>query len=251
MCFIGQPINYISNTKIIIIANSSEQITIYSNCINNIYDDNVMIIPVPNPESVSFIDIDSINSLLLEYIIDNDKDDSDYIIDNYYTKIYNNIDELLNANNKDFLLSSYCINELHSYSGSTSNSNKLWGFIVCKLNKGNIKYMPIAYKHKMITNHAYIPTRVYYKSEYLYSYINIYEYLPFYNYYSWDHEICLINTKGTVLLNSISSERSNKKLNLPINLSFNNILNLKNNINIEKYIIKGKQLNIDFFIYNL
>lgn len=248
MCFIGQPINNISNTKIIVIVNNSEQITIYSNCINNIYDDNVMIIPVPNPETVSFIDLDSINSLILEDIVDT-SDNENYIIDHYYTKIYNNIDDVLRANDKDFILSTECIKELINYSGSTVKSNKLWGFIVCKLNKGNIKYMPLAYKHKMITNHSYIPTRCFYKFESLYNYF--YEYIPLFNYYYWNHEICLINTKGTVLLNSISTDRAFKTLKLPINLSFNNILNLKNNINIEKYIIKGKQLNIDFFINNL
>ena len=244
MCFINQPIYNISNTNIIIITKDDSQITIYSNCIYNEYDDNIMIIPVPNPETISFLNLDSINGLLLEDIIDN-TDDTDYIVDNYYTKLYNNIDDLLI--DKEFSLSTKCMNELMSYSGSTKNnqSNKLWGFIVCKLNKGNVKYLPIVYKHKMITNHSFIPTRAYYKIE---SYNNYF--FNSYNYY-WNHNISLINNKENIILNSISSDRFSKKLNLPVNLAFNNILNLKNNINIEKYIIKGYQLNIDFFIYNL
>lgn len=243
MCYIGQPIYNISNTKIICIKNGDEQITIYSNCIYNNYDNNVMIIPVPNPETVSFISLDSMNELLLEEII-NDSNDENYV-DNYYTKLYNNIDELLN--DADFSLSNKCINELMNYSGSTTNnkSNKLWGFIVCKLNKGNIKYLPFAYKHKMISNHLYIPTRAYYKIESIYYY-----FVDNYNNYYWNHNISLINTKENILLNSIATNITSKKLNLPVNLAFNNILNLKNNINIESYIIKGYQLNIDFYIYN-
>lgn len=241
MCFIGQPIYSISNTKIIIISDNDQQITIYSNCINNNYDDNVMILPVPNPETVSFIDITKIDNDLLDNILE-DEINNNIITSEYYTKLYYDIDQI----NKDFIISDECLKELKTYSGTNICSKKLWGFIVCKLNKGNIKYIPFAYKHKSIINHSYIPTRVHYK-------IESYYYLSYFysNSYNWNHTIYLVNIKGTILLNIIAENIEDKQITLNNKLLLNQTLNLKNNINIEKYIIKGSQMNIDFFIYNL
>jgi hypothetical protein len=246
MCFIGQPIYSISDTKIIIISDNNDQITIYSNCINNIYDDNVMILPVPNPETVSFIDITKIDNDLLDNILEDEINNNVTICD-YYTKLYYNIDQLIEANNKDFIISNECIKELKTYSGTNICSKNLWGFIVCKLNKGHIKYTPFAYKHKSIINYSYIPTRVYYHIQH-YNYYLSYFYS---NSYNWNHTIYLVNIKGTILLNIIAENIEDRQIILNNKLLLNQTLNLKNNINIEKYIIKGSQMNIDFFIYNL
>ena len=84
MCIIINPIETIYNTKIIIsINNKLEQLTIYSNCINNKDKINYMILPVPNPNTLEFINIDlsTLNNLTQYNFSDN----------NIHCKEYENI----------------------------------------------------------------------------------------------------------------------------------------------------------------
>jgi hypothetical protein len=59
MCIISEPVEDVSKTKILVGVNSdfTKQITVYSNDVENYSESNAMILPVPNPQSVKFINL--------------------------------------------------------------------------------------------------------------------------------------------------------------------------------------------------
>ena len=230
MCIIINPIDTIYNTKIIISINDElEQLTIYSNCINNKDKINYMILPVPNPNTVEFINIDlsTLNNLTQHNFID----------DNIYIKQYTNIilyksyNELIS--NELFNLDKY-INELINY------SNKLWGFIVCQIDIGNFQYMPLCYKHKMIVSHIFIPTKKIYLAQSI-------------NNYDWNHVIYLINVASSIVLSSLASCIDYYIINDEYDLTIDNKYILGKYLNIDKFFIniKNSNFNIDFYNFYL
>jgi hypothetical protein len=230
MCIIINPIETIYNTKIIIsINNKLEQLNIYSNCINNKDKINYMILPVPNPNTLEFININlsTLNNLTQHTFYD----------DNIPCKEYENIilyksyNELLS--NKLFN-SEKLITELLNY------SNKLWGFIVCQINIGNFQYMPLCYKHKMIVSHIYIPTKKFYLAQSI-------------NNYDWNHVIYLINVASSSVLSSLASCIDYYIINDESDLTIDNKYILGKYLNIDKYFIniKNSNFNIDFYNFYL
>jgi hypothetical protein len=59
MCIISNPVETVSQTKILVAPSKDKtrQLTIYSNQVNNTSESNAMILPVPNPSSVKFVDL--------------------------------------------------------------------------------------------------------------------------------------------------------------------------------------------------
>jgi hypothetical protein len=247
MCIITNLIENISDTKIIVnINNQLEQLTIYSNSINNINTNNYMILPVPNPDTVEFLNIDikTLNNLSQHQFFDT-KDTNELL----YFRQYNNItlcksyDELRTfLNNKNVNIYTMCIKHLNNYSG------KLWGFIVCQLSVGNFQYMPLCYKHKMMVSHIYIPTKKWYSFDF---YDNINKQFKLSINYDWDHYIYLINTTPSILLSSLSTNREYYTINDEHELIIDDKYNLGKYINIDKHFINSKKsnLNIDLFIF--
>jgi hypothetical protein len=233
MCFITNKINYISNIQTLVHINElSEQLTIYSVCIDNYNQDNYMILPVPNPKPLDFlnIDINIINQLTQHNCFNN-------ILCNYNNiEILESYNELMIFLKQTFVINK-CYQELKNY------SNKLWGFIVCKLNIGNYQYIPLCYKHKMIVSHSYIPTK---KCYMLKNHIILNN-----NYYYWDNTIYLLNSIPSILLSSLSTKNDYYIINSENNIIIDNKYNLGNYISVDKYIIKNNicMFNIDLFNY--
>ena len=57
MCIISLPIQQVDTTKIFVAVEESTQLIVYSNTIENYTNNNAMILPVPNPSSLKFINL--------------------------------------------------------------------------------------------------------------------------------------------------------------------------------------------------
>jgi hypothetical protein len=238
MCFITNKINNVSNIQSLVHINDlSEQLTIYSACIDNSYDNNYMILPVPNSETVDFLNIDVsiINQLTQDNFFNNTEKS---IFSNI--EIFKSYNELLLFFKKIFIVNK-CYQELKNY------SSKIWGFIVCKLNIGNYQYMPLCYKHKMIVSHSYIPTKKCYmlKSHIIFNNNN----------YNWDNKIYLLNTSPSIVLLSLSNKNEYYIINSENNIIIDNKYDLGKYIGVDKYLIYNSTnkiictFNTDLFNY--
>ena len=59
MCLISTEIQQVSKTKILVAPNSdnTRQLVVYSNYVNNVSNSNAMVLPVPLPHTIKFIDL--------------------------------------------------------------------------------------------------------------------------------------------------------------------------------------------------
>ncbi len=177
MCIISNPIVSVSQTKILVGPNKSldRQITVYSNEVNNISNSNAMILPVPHPSTVEFIDLTNYKNLFTDldsvfYTTTSNftrgGSNLSYGLNSAQLKVFNvgsykvslamNLADLNRVDNSVFYLSPDCFQLLNSTYDST------YGFIICKLNMGSEQYHPFAYSHKMIKpGQLFIPTKHY------------------------------------------------------------------------------------------
>jgi hypothetical protein len=179
MCLINTEIENVSNNKILVAPNADKtrQIIIYSNYINNISESNAMIIPVPLPHTIKFINLGNYNNIFEEcekcfynpnklksfnYSTNtfNTREDSlsldVFNIENYKVSLAMNLDQLSKVDKNIFELNNNLkqILEMYYY-------QPYWGFIICKLDIGIKFYHPFAFSHEIIDNKIYIPTRNY------------------------------------------------------------------------------------------
>lgn len=163
MCIINEEVDDVNSTQIYASLDKSgkRQLTIYSNKIVT-EKDNAMILPVPNPQSVSFVDLSDYTS----------------IFDDFQRSFIKRL-TLSNTSKSRGFPSMNCVNDtlavhnVGSYQASIvpslSDFNKLdksiftinpevftilqknysstFGYIVCKLKKGTHAYHPFAYTH--------------------------------------------------------------------------------------------------------
>jgi len=193
MCIISDKVNIVSSTKIFAIPsrNSKRQLTIYSNTVST-PDSNVMCLPVPNPKSIRFENVPSAvfnqchksfnikKSLCADFFSTINNSSYNAIIVRSINDINNQNGYIITQNVVDFLKKNY--------------SN--FGFILCKLKKGNATYKPLAYSHD-IQNKLFFPTRQYYTSireEMSFDYINIQEKKATRAIDDWDHELYSVAT---------------------------------------------------------
>jgi len=168
----------------------NRQLTIYSNAIKNYATDNFMVIPVPYPQSVQFVDVKDYKSMNSDMRVSfdtyrnynrgfNGPRTTDTLLPTFYAGEYqhsvaNNLEELI----KTYKISNGLLDVLKTYYGADH-----WGFIVCKLldvpkpnthetfrdqynarSKKHIdvySYGPLAYTHDLYDNHMFVPTRHY------------------------------------------------------------------------------------------
>jgi hypothetical protein len=178
---ISNEIYKVSNTKILVAPNISKtrQLVIYSNQINNISKSNVMIIPVPLPQTVQFINLSGYKNIFEDcshcfysqfksYGLNlstnsiNTRDDSKQLevfnVGNYQVSLAMNLEQLTKINEQVFNISNGLQEILQMF-----YYQPYWGFIIVKLDVGLISYHPFAYSHNIIDNKIYIPTRHFYK----------------------------------------------------------------------------------------
>ena len=185
MCLISDDIESVSNTNILVAPNynNTRQLVVYSNYINNISESNAMVLPIPLPQSIQFIDLSGYKNLFDDcakcfynphksFLNNsfstksyNTKDDSPlplplqvFNVGSYQVSIAMNLEQIKNVDSKVFILSPTLKQTLETF-----YYQPYWGFIICKLNSGPEMYHPIAYSHQIIDSKIYIPTRHYHQ----------------------------------------------------------------------------------------
>jgi hypothetical protein len=184
MCMISQEVETVNDTKIFcgLNSNKNKQITVYSNTVNNISNNNAMVLPVPFPESVTFHNLENYKTFF------KDCEDCFYLQSNSYgmrgitTNSFNDCLESKSQSLKVFDVGSYKVslaknlNDLKRVNKSVFDlssgldeilrknyANPHFGFIICKLAEGNETYHPFAYSHSIFNKKVFIPTKHYHK----------------------------------------------------------------------------------------
>ena len=181
MCLISNPIEKVSNTKILVAPNPqmTKQLVVYSNYINNISESNAMVLPVPLPGSIQFINLSKYANIFDDCAkcfynpnksrsfgystnSSNTRNDSTplevFNLGSYKVSLAMNLEQISRVDKKIFELSSGLANTL-----SVFYYQPYWGFIICKLDVGAKSYHPLAYSHDIIDKKIYIPTRHYHQ----------------------------------------------------------------------------------------
>ena len=180
MCMISNEIESVSNTKILVAPNhdKTRQLTVYSNYVSNVSESNAMVLPVPLPQTLQFIDLSNYDNLFedcakcfynpyksksLSYSTNsaNTKDDKPlqvFNIGSYKVSVAMNLEQIGKVDSRVFNLSPGLNQVLNTF-----YYQPYWGFIICKLNSGPESYHPLAYSHQIIDNKIYIPTRHYHQ----------------------------------------------------------------------------------------
>lgn len=180
MCLISTEIQKVSKTKILVAPNfdKTRQLTVYSNFVNNISDSNAMVLPVPLPNSIQFIDLKeypnlfedcascfynpyksrSLNFSTNSYNSRDDKPLEVFNVGSYQVSLAKSLEQISRVDSRVFRLSSGLKQTLEMF-----YYQPYWGFIICKLAKGSESYHPFGYSHDIIDNKIYIPTRHYHQ----------------------------------------------------------------------------------------
>ena len=183
MCLISTEIHEVSKTNILVSPNfnNTRQLVVYSNFVDNISDSNAMVLPVPYPNSVQFIDLSKYKNLFEDcadcfynpnasrsYAVlsnssesfndSNDKPLKVFNVGSYQVSLAKSLQQINRVDERVFKLSSGLRNTLNKF-----YNEDYWGFIICKLSKGSESYHPFGYSHEIINNKIYIPTRHYHQ----------------------------------------------------------------------------------------
>lgn len=181
MCLISTEIESVSNTKILVAPNSdnTRQLIVYSNYINNVSESNAMVLPVPFPKTIQFIDLSKYKDLFEDcakcfynpnenlgmrsfstnsYGTKNVKSLEVFNVGSYKVSVAINMEQISRVDTKIFKLSPGLRQTLETF-----YHQPYWGFIICKLNSGSESYHPFAYSHQIIDSKIYIPTRHYHQ----------------------------------------------------------------------------------------
>ena len=188
MCLISTLIRKVSNTNIFAAPNADKtrQITVYVNSIDNASANNAMVLPVPLPKTVEFIDLSNYKNIFEDC---NDcfskmgdfflGSSSDYMgldvspktleiinVGSYQVSLAANLADLSNVDESVFELS-HGLKETLEKDYSESH----WGFIICKLSSGlkeessgSEAYHPFAYSHDIFSQTIFIPTKHYHET---------------------------------------------------------------------------------------
>jgi hypothetical protein len=166
MCFLNEP-GVADQTKIFVASDASKthQITVYSNRITTTKS-NIMIIPVPYPQSVKIIDISKISNIFTDldnnFINNNENSFQETkICGSYKCTIVMSLPELNHINHDIFgHINDHIKYILERYYLS-------FGFIVCCIKPQNENtYEPLAYSHRLLPSGClFIPTRCQYNTK--------------------------------------------------------------------------------------
>lgn len=180
MCIISDYVENVANTKILVAVNpeKTRQFTCYSNVVNNSTDGNAMILPVPYPNSVKFHDLSDYKNIFDDCkncftspqpksrgmtLSTNSWNMSDGVLEvfnvgSYQVSLGMSLADLDRVNGSVFRLSPGCGELLKK-----DYSHPSFGFIICKLSKGEEEYHPLGYSHEIFGNNIFIPTKHYHE----------------------------------------------------------------------------------------
>lgn len=180
MCMISNEIETVSNTNILVAPNhnNTRQLTVYSNYVSNLSESNAMVLPVPLPQTLQFIDLSNYTNLFEDcakcfynasrgynlsnsidtYSLKNDKPLKVFNVGSYKVSVAMNLEQIGKVDKSVFKLSTGLEQVLKTF-----YYQPYWGFVICKLNAGPESYHPLAYSHQIIDSKIYIPTRHYHQ----------------------------------------------------------------------------------------
>lgn len=194
MCMVSHDAQ-LKGTKILVVPNTKtgQQLTVYSNTVVNNSHNNAMVLPVPYPKTINFVDLSEYKHIfndanrsfnhnegmvLKSFSFNGKRSLSVVNVGSYQCSIAMNLDEIQLADKNVFDLSVGLSSVLKSHYSADH-----WGFIICKIKNGaNEEYHPLGYTHKMYDNHLFVPTRHYHGSGIDKSIAG-----------DWDHQIYLYN----------------------------------------------------------
>jgi hypothetical protein len=216
MCIISQPVNTVSDTNILVAIDDTQtrQLVVYSNKVDNISDANAMILPVPNPTTVSFHNLGMYpnmfkdmskafrskvasvsNSYSYSYSTNSVPRTLEvFNVGSYKVSLAKNLGELKLVDSRVFKLSDGCEDMLKDYPSG-------FGFIICKLGSGLEKYHPFGYSHDIVNKSSiFVPTKHYHSHVSMENY-NRFSNIPYLHQTDeeWNHDIYLYNITGKAI----------------------------------------------------
>jgi hypothetical protein len=209
MCCINEDA-LVSDTQLLVASNSNKtsQLTVYSNNVDTNSTNNMMILPVPNPETIKFIDLSDYTRLFrdlnLNFIKQYAKGSRGAVFLNSYSSslkvhevgsylatIVPTHQQLNNIDRNTFgTVNKFLSDTLSKYYQKDVDDN--FGYIVCKLKSGNHGYHPFAYTHKIANDgKLFVPTRHLHGSS---DFNSMFGNSNNEQHADWDHQIFSFNT---------------------------------------------------------
>lgn len=184
MCIVVEEADvYATNIFVAPDTKKERQIVVYSNTVDTSFEKNLMVLAVPNPETVDFVDLseypeffEDISKYFKRHEVrtrsvyksygSNGSESFDcdephvHEVGNFLASICKKISDLKKINSNTF--GKIGDDALEFITSKYSNTGH--GFVVCKLKKGNNNYHPFAYTHK-ISSKLFVPTMHYHGDE--------------------------------------------------------------------------------------
>ncbi len=178
MCILSAIVDKVASTKLFtcVLNDGERQFIVYSNTVDTPIQNNTMILPVPNPESVQFVDLsqyknffedcqssfrkkydesyDSRYTCSLRSAAADHKPLPVYTVGSYAVSIVPSAADFARLDRSQFSIERTLPPLL-----AQKYDDPSFGYLVCKLRKGNHSYHPFAYTHDIHTNHLlFLPT---------------------------------------------------------------------------------------------
>jgi len=252
MCLFNESVEEVHNTSLFACLNNARnrQLLIYSNSVENSNKYNAMVLPVPNPHTITLHDMTSASKFFpdLEKCF---KPPASYArslgakhfdansklvvhdVGSYLISIVPSINDFsrLRTETFDFNLSENLKTFLAHYDHN-------FGYLVCRLKMGNVGYSPIAYSHNVLTpNELFYPTTHYHSDKAVVFYDGMEG--------DWDHNIYAPNMEFVNMpVDSIDKAYVNPYFgNIKIGFDFPNQYNA-----INRVVVTGNHPNRDVII---
>jgi hypothetical protein len=190
MSILTDEVRCVENTSIFVTLNmaGTNQLTVFKNNVET-PTENLLVIPVPHPSSIKIIDIKNYKNIFndCENCFENMNDERQIVPTNYspivkigsYTlSVVPSFDEL----KRTYYKYNIPVKFMKEFEGKY---DKTFGYILCKIKKGNYTYHPIAYMHQALEKgKIFLPT-------YHHQKLNKSEHTPkiFDKLADWDHII--------------------------------------------------------------
>ena len=167
MCILSATVETVAATKLFtsVLQNGQRQFVVYSNTVDTTVENNTMILPVPNPDTVQFVNLSTYKHFF-EDVQSSFKKKYDehthssmlyasrsaaapfdrplpvYAVGSYSVSIVPSVSDFYRLNRSEFSIDrDLPLLLAQKYDDPT------FGFLVCKLRKGNHSYHPFAYTH--------------------------------------------------------------------------------------------------------
>ena len=202
MCMVSEEAT-LSKTKIFVAPSKDKkrQIVIYSNNVSTRTTTNMMILPVPTPRSVKFIDLSNYKDVFKDL----EQDFTGYLLsansrsfgqskslEVFHVGSYD-CSILQTMTDFDNLDPNYFKKPDQTLLNILKEHYKSFGFIICKLKSGDHNYHPIAYTHDIVGGKVLVPTRHYHPNGSIFN-SSMFGKNPN-DEDDWDHDIYVWNCK--------------------------------------------------------